>query len=348
MQNPDVLQTEIIQTQRLAINLRRTTGRAGEPLLLLHGNASSSLWLQPLAQALAADIPCIAPDLRGYGDTEAKVIDATRGVDDLVEDLFGLLDALAVDKCHLLGWSLGAAVALRAAILAPARLASLILAAPVSPFGFGGSVGLDGQPYADDYAGSGGGMVNPAFAEAVAGKQLGANSPGSVQHIVRYTVLGRFGETQAHTDEAALLATLFKQQTGDKAWPGDHRPSDHWPYFAPGDYGPLNAISPRHFTVQPLVELSPKPPILYLQGSADCIISDCSLFDPCTLGMLGLIPGWQGQSPQPMVSQMQHFLQRYQTAGGRVNSQLLPGCGHGLVLEQSRQLAEIITKFINQ
>jgi pimeloyl-ACP methyl ester carboxylesterase len=40
----------------------------------------------------------IAPDLRGYGDTEDKLIDATRGMSDWVDDLLALLDALKWTK----------------------------------------------------------------------------------------------------------------------------------------------------------------------------------------------------------------------------------------------------------
>ena len=50
----------------------------------------------------------IAPDLRGYGLSDrSALIDATRGVQDWVDDLYALLDSLSVDRFHLVGHSLG-------------------------------------------------------------------------------------------------------------------------------------------------------------------------------------------------------------------------------------------------
>ena len=52
----------------------------------------------------------IAPDLRGYGDTEDKLIDATRGAGDWVDDLIGLAHAIGFSKCHVVGHSMGGAI----------------------------------------------------------------------------------------------------------------------------------------------------------------------------------------------------------------------------------------------
>ena len=62
---------------------------------------------------LADDVRVIAPDLRGFGRTEALPIDATRGLGDMVEDVHALLAALGLaDECRVIaaGWSMGAGV----------------------------------------------------------------------------------------------------------------------------------------------------------------------------------------------------------------------------------------------
>src|SRR5438874_4846524 len=51
--------------------------------------------------------------------------------------------------------------------------------------------------------------------------------------------------------------------------------------------------------------VEPKPPVLWVRGADDVIVSDTSLYDLAYLGSLGAIPGWPGEQtwpPQPMVA----------------------------------------------
>ena len=145
---------------------------------------------------------------------------------------------------------------------------------------------------------------------------------------MRHAILGRFGAGARNDDEEELLDSLYRQHCGDRAWPGDSRQSENWPGVAPGDWGPMNAISPKFFNAWPPVELERKPPIIRIQGDSDVIISDASQFDTATFGMMGVIPGWPGMRPQPMVSQMTHLLETYRNSGGLAVDNGLPGCGH--------------------
>ena len=70
-------------------------------MLFIHGNASSATFWEQTMLELPASYCAIAPDLRGYGDTEDKLIDATRGFGDWVDDLFGFADALGIGRFHL-------------------------------------------------------------------------------------------------------------------------------------------------------------------------------------------------------------------------------------------------------
>ena len=40
--------------------------------------------------------------------------------------------------------------------------------------------------------------------------------------------------------------TMFQVQLGERQFPGDWIPSPHWPGFAPGKWGPINAMSPHY------------------------------------------------------------------------------------------------------
>ncbi|MBA3545395.1 MAG: alpha/beta fold hydrolase, partial [Nannocystis sp.] len=106
--------SQIVKTSRLAVHTLTAGPRTAPPVVLIHGNVSSAVFWEPLMAALAADHHVIAPDLRGYGTTEPLVIDATRGLRDLSDDLHALLHALEiVGPVHLLGWSAGAGVCMQ-------------------------------------------------------------------------------------------------------------------------------------------------------------------------------------------------------------------------------------------
>src|SRR4029077_19008041 len=77
------------------------------------------------------------------------------------------------------GWSMGGGVVLQYLTDRPGthRVASLTLVDPVSPFGFGGTRGVDGILCDPWGAGSGGGAANPEFVERLAGKDRTDKSP---------------------------------------------------------------------------------------------------------------------------------------------------------------------------
>ncbi len=101
-------------------------GRArGTPVVLLMGlGGDSTAWGSQLA-ALAPRHRVLVLDNRGAGRSDAPDEPYTTGR--LAADLLGLLDALGVERAHLLGLSLGGAIAQEAALAAPARIASLQL-----------------------------------------------------------------------------------------------------------------------------------------------------------------------------------------------------------------------------
>jgi len=150
---------ERVPTSRLTVAVLSVTGRTGPAVLFVHGNVSSSLFWQPTMLALPAAYRPLAIDLRGFGATDPEPVDATRGLRDYADDLAAAIEALGLDAVHLVGWSMGGGVVMQYLADRPGshRVASLTLVDPVSPFGFGGTRGVDGilcDPYG---AGSGGG-----------------------------------------------------------------------------------------------------------------------------------------------------------------------------------------------
>ncbi|MDJ0869584.1 MAG: alpha/beta fold hydrolase [Myxococcota bacterium] len=99
-------------------------GAGDRPLVLLHGYTGSKRDFRERLPELAALGRCLAPDLRGHGESSRS---ETYSLEALSDDLIGLLDGLGVERCDLLGHSMGGMVGLRALLSEPQRFASLIL-----------------------------------------------------------------------------------------------------------------------------------------------------------------------------------------------------------------------------
>jgi 3-oxoadipate enol-lactonase len=97
----------------------------GTPVVLVMGlGGDSTVWAFQLA-ALAPRYRVLVFDNRGAGRSDAP--DAPYTTRGMAADLLGLLDVLGVARAHLVGLSLGGAIAQEAALAAPARVASLQL-----------------------------------------------------------------------------------------------------------------------------------------------------------------------------------------------------------------------------
>jgi pyruvate dehydrogenase E2 component (dihydrolipoamide acetyltransferase) len=111
------------------------TGQDGEVVLLVHGyGGDRNSWLF-LQEPLAARHRVYALDLPGHGTSSKDVGDGS--VETLADAVMGVLDAIGAERAHLVGHSLGGAVALAATARDPRRVSSLTL---IAPSGFGTEV----------------------------------------------------------------------------------------------------------------------------------------------------------------------------------------------------------------
>jgi pyruvate dehydrogenase E2 component (dihydrolipoamide acetyltransferase) len=107
-------------------------GQEGEVVLLVHGyGGDRNSWLF-LQEPLAARHRVYALDLPGHGTSSKDVGDGSAGV--LADAVIGVLDSVGAERAHLVGHSLGGAVAVAATTRDPRRIASLTL---IAPSGFG-------------------------------------------------------------------------------------------------------------------------------------------------------------------------------------------------------------------
>jgi pimeloyl-ACP methyl ester carboxylesterase len=317
-----------IATDRLRMHYLASGPEDGIPVVLVHGNLSTGRFFEHLLPGAPARYRFIAPDMRGFGDTERVPIDATRGLRDWADDTHALVQALGIDRpVHLAGWSTGGAAIACYAIDRP--VASLTFIDPVSPYGFGG-IKADGTPCFPDYAGSGGGIGSPDFVQRLAAGDRSDESPFSPRNVMRTSYWSPAHQLSTEREDA-LVDEILKSVTGEDGYPGDFTGSDNWPGVAPGTRGILNALSGKYCDWSGIVDIDRKPPILWTHGVADIVIADGSAWEMGTLGKLGAVPGWPGEEafpPQPMVTQIRAVLERYQAAGGRVELEMFEGSGH--------------------
>jgi pimeloyl-ACP methyl ester carboxylesterase len=339
----DGIVADRVPTPRLTTQVLSVAGRDGEPVVFVHGNVSSSLFWQRQLLALPASYRPLAVDLRGFGGTDTLPVDATRGLRDFSDDLFSLCAALDLSSAHFVGWSMGGGVIMQLLRDHPALVRTLTLVNPVSPYGFGGTTDARGTLISPDGAGAGAGGANPDFVQRLERGDR-SSDPTSPRTIMR-TFYVKPPATLPDEDE--FVESMLTTRTGEDNYPGDTVPSEGWPGAAPGPRGVLNTMAPNHFRVDDLHTLDRKPPILWLRGAEDQIVSDTSMFDLAYLGQLGAVPGWPGAEthpPQPMVTQTRAVLEEYAAAGGSYEEVVFENTGHSPHIESPSEFAAALQK----
>lgn len=110
----------------------------GPAVVLLHGFPDShALWRNQVPPLLDAGYRVIAPDLRGFGESSKPQGVESYGMLDLVGDVMGILDAVGVDKAHVVGHDWGAALAWVFAAFVPDRVDHLTALSVGHPAAFG-------------------------------------------------------------------------------------------------------------------------------------------------------------------------------------------------------------------
>lgn len=123
-----------MKTRVSGIELSYDDRGAGQPVLLIHGYPLSRQMWQPQLEHLSRSARLIAPDLRGYGETESGPYDldnpAPFSMAQFADDCAALLDALKIQqKVVVCGLSMGGYVALAFYRKYPQRVAGLALTA---------------------------------------------------------------------------------------------------------------------------------------------------------------------------------------------------------------------------
>lgn len=118
----------VISSPADGIDLRYDVAGSGPPLVLLHGSVlTRAIWrglgyLEPLS----TEHTVIRMDLRGHGRSGAPYEESSYTQEHFVADLLAVLDAEGHESAALMGYSLGARIALSAALTVPQRVTHLV------------------------------------------------------------------------------------------------------------------------------------------------------------------------------------------------------------------------------
>jgi pimeloyl-ACP methyl ester carboxylesterase len=119
-----------IETSRLRVHVAEAG--EGEPVVLVHGWPQHWYAWRDVIPLLAADYHVLCPDLRGFGWSEA-----TRdgyGTNELVDDLLSLLDALGLERVHIVGHELGGRLGFHLSLRQPERVRALLALNALHPY----------------------------------------------------------------------------------------------------------------------------------------------------------------------------------------------------------------------
>lgn len=349
------IESDIVQTERLKMHVLMSGPEDGIPVVFVHGNGSTSIFWEETMLALPEGYRGVAPDMRGYGDTEPLPVDATLGLDDMVWDLRSLIEAMGIHprgaegahKYHIVGHSMGGGIVMKYALAHSDDLLSIILVDTMSPYGYSGSKDVEGTPCHVDGAPAGAGSVNPDFVRLMMEKDRSAENPVSPRNVLRqFYVKPPFIPQR----EEALLSSMLSLRVGPDWYPGDAIPSPNWPGVAPGEKGIVNAFSRKYFDASGIAEIEPNPPILWVRGADDLIVSNNAMWDIAALGAMGAVPGWPGPDvcpPQPMLDQIRAVLDRYEANGGAYREEVIEDAGHSPFLEKPAAFNAAFHAFLN-
>lgn len=90
---------------------------------MIHGNMSSGVHYGPLISRLKDNFRCIAPDIRGFGDSTYN--EQFSSLEELADGIALFLDALKIESCYVVGWPTGGGIALKLCAKYPNKVKKL-------------------------------------------------------------------------------------------------------------------------------------------------------------------------------------------------------------------------------
>jgi pimeloyl-ACP methyl ester carboxylesterase len=295
----------------------------GPAVLLCHGFPESWYSWRHQLQALAeAGFRAIAPDMRGYGQTDAPAEIDRYSMFHLVGDMVGLLDALGLERAAIVGHDWGAPVAWHAALLCPDRFRGVAgLSVPFRPRLAGGGPPTARMPRRDDAVFYQLYFQDPGVAEADLGRD------------VRRSLLTLFGlqfQRGAQGGEVGMVPLdrgmigSAPAQPGLPPWLGEDDVAFYTAEFQrTGFRGPLNwyrNIDRNWELLAPFAGAKISCPALYVAGDQDLVVH---------------FPGMD-----QLIANLSQWIPRL------TRTVMLPGCGHWTQQERAPEVNAALIAFL--
>jgi len=319
----------VIETNGIRLNIAEMA--SGPVVLLAHGFPESWYsWRHQIDALAAAGFHVVAPDMRGYGKSEAPEPIDQYTIFHLVGDMVGVLDALQAPNAVIVGHDWGATVAWHAALMRPDRFRAVVgLSVPFRPRGKARPTSAmprtENAQFYQLY------FQEPGPAEAELGRDPRAT--------IRNMLFGASGEGVAATRSAAASGGApslgmvakgggFLQGPGAPAtlptWIGESDIDFYGAEFKrTGFRGALNYYRniDRNWEIQGSLAGAPVTvPSLYVAGDRDFVVS---------------FPG-----TDQLLANLKHF------APALRSIQMIPGCGHWTQQERPNEVNTAIIDFI--
>ena len=315
-----------IETNGIRMHIAEQGG--GPVVLLCHGFPECWYSWRHQLQALAdAGFHAVAPDMRGYGQTESPADIDQYTILHLVGDMLGVLDALGVDSAVIVGHDWGAPVAWHAALLRPDRFRGVVgLSVPFRPRGQARPTTV--MPQTDDAVFYQLYFQPPGVAEA----ELEHDVRGTLRRLL-YTASGDAPASRASAGSGGTVGMVprhggFLSRMTDPgslpAWITEADIDVYTREFArTGFRGGLNwyrNIDRNWELLAPFAGATVGLPALYIAGDRDLVVK---------------FPGMD-----QLIGNLARFLPRLR------RTVMLPGCGHWTQQERPKDVNAAILDFL--
>jgi len=302
--------------------------KGGEPIIVLHGGDIDSTFMIPIIAGLAQSYRVYALDIIGYAG-KSKAVKSIEDRAMFVEWLTGVLDALNIEKAHMVGWSLGGFLTTNYALEKPERLKKIVLLAPAATF----------VPFSKKFLLRT--QIN-SIVTMLAGEQYDARLFAS------YVLEGVIGagniskqdlEEGTDKDVAALMMNFEKSSLKELDERINSAVKSFWepPMYVPGNMNEevLGALVQNSIVHAKTGKFS-KP---WRIGPHALPEEDIKKLKTPTLLLIGDHEFIYEVSPDQVIKQAEELVDNIQTA-------LVPNCSHALVYEQTERVNSHILNFL--
>jgi pimeloyl-ACP methyl ester carboxylesterase len=246
----------------------------GPAVIMVHGFPELAYsWRHQIPALANAGFRAIAPDMRGYGQTEGPEGVGNYAAAKLIGDLEGLLDALGLERAVFVGHDWGALVLWQMAMLAPERIEKLVILniphlprSPIDP------VDLMRKKFGDDFY-----IVN--FNDSNEADGVFASDPGHFFDVMmrkKQITRAQFDLLPAHMKVLSLLKAMARTESGGEALLNDQERTYYVEAFSRAGFSnPINWYRnfTRNWEALKDVDQNIRIPTLFIGAVDDVIIA---------------------------------------------------------------------------